>query len=75
MVKKKTELLTVTGKLHIWSPVRFGGGGNLPFHAKSFLRIHIYNQVNVRLMLGNPYHTEYLRLYYECSRGLLIAVL
>ena len=48
MVKKKTELLTVTGKLHIWSPVRFGGGGSLPFHAKSFLRIHIYNEVNVR---------------------------
>ena len=47
MVKTKTELLTVTGQLHIWSPVQFGGGGNLPFYAKSFLGIHIYNEVNV----------------------------
>ena len=48
MVKTKTELLTVTRKLHIWPPVQFGGGDNLPFHAKSFLRIRIYNEVNVR---------------------------
>ena len=48
MVKKKSELLTVTGKLHIWSPVQSGGCSNLPFHAKSFLRIHIHNEVHVR---------------------------
>ena len=38
VVKKKTELLTVTGKLHIWSPVQFGGGGNLLFHAKKLFK-------------------------------------
>ena len=26
MVKTKTELLTVTGQLHIWLPVQFGSG-------------------------------------------------
>ena len=36
MVKTKTELLTVTGKLHTWSPVQFGGRANLPFMQKAF---------------------------------------
>ena len=38
MVKTKTELLTVTRKLHIWPPVQFGGGDNLQFTCKKLFK-------------------------------------